>query len=258
MANDLRELSATLDAGFVGNLAHLHGRLVFEPRPDSLSLAQILQPQRQAAIIDAFCREHGTTPAIAVMSIWSKWFFGMVLPPYISASIALGCTPPCGIDDISLLLHDDGKIAAAVVSGEAPPLDMQRSACPLDPLVDTLVAPFIERYHQHTGVTKRVLWSNAGTLIEGVIRHLEKIGCRPDLIAACDAYLAQAHLPDGTRNPLHLPVVYLDIPGETGRRRRICCLRYMLPDKKLCCACPRDGTAARIKSYMRAREGVTP
>lgn len=256
MTKALDDLAADLSNAFTGDLAHLRDRLVFGHWEDSLSLAEILTAEQQAAIVDAFCSEHGQTPALAVMSIWSKWYFGMVLPPYISANIVLGRMPACGVDDIRLILQPDCKISAAVVTGVTPVQALPLPGCALEPLVDRLVAPFIERYHQQTGVTRRVLWSNAGTLIEGVVRHLEKIGCSADLIAACDAYLARTHLADGTRNPLHLPVVYLDMPGESGRRRRICCLRYMLPDEKLCCACPRDGTAAKIKAHMRALEGA--
>ena len=54
------------------------------------------------------------------------------------------------------------------------------------------------------------------------------------------AVLQSAKRPDGTRNPLYQPVRYIELEGAAmpWRQRRVCCIRYLLPELELCENCP--------------------
>lgn len=240
LSTEFRGLNETLERAFIGPFSHLHG--LFQLRPPAqtdMSIDEVLTEPRLDSIVASFCREYGETPRLAVLSIWSKWYFATVLPPLLSANALLDLMLQSGLQQVRLVLADDGKIGTSVITAGRRVAMLPGAEQRLAPLVDNLVAPFIDLYHRRTRVSRRVLWSNAGNLVEGVVRHLEKHGAPSLAIAECDHFLSLARRADGTRNRLYRPVFYIDCNGERLRRRRVCCLRYLLPDGKLCCACPR-------------------
>jgi ferric iron reductase protein FhuF len=60
--------------------------------------------------------------------------------------------------------------------------------------------------------------------------------------------LARPSLADGARNPLFAPVRYV----ADRRVRRVCCLKYLTPEQKLCGVCP---LPADNPARMRGTEG---
>ncbi|MGQ3198133.1 MAG: (2Fe-2S)-binding protein, partial [Hydrogenophaga sp.] len=79
--------------------------------------------------------------------------------------------------------------------------------------------------------TRRVLWSNAGNLFEAFIRRLDET--HPGLrgLAPAREWLEMP-------TPLHRPVIYLPRAEGVHRMRRICCMRYLVPDRVFCTTCP--------------------
>ncbi|WP_336493113.1 siderophore-iron reductase FhuF, partial [Methylobacterium nigriterrae] len=71
----------------------------------------------------------------------------------------------------------------------------------------------------------RVLWSNAASLYAWIVAEIAHDPSVPAaVVAGAEAVMLRHHWPDGRRNPLHAP------PRTAGeRRRRVCCLRYLLP-----------------------------
>lgn len=257
MTNALRELDSLLNRKFVGHLAHLQNVLTLgREDPHALSLSEVLNEDSIAAIVESFCVTHGNTPRIAVLSIWSKWYFTTIVPPLISANVCVDVLPPCRASVIKLVLNESYMIERGIISDGLPTVVAPGTASRLAPLVEELIAPFIERFHRCTGVPHSVLWSNAGNLVEGVVRHLEKIDAPDDAVRECDAYLNLPRLADGRRNRLYRPVVYTERSGERARRRRVCCLRYTLPDGKLCCACPRHENASTRSVLLQEPEDL--
>ena len=254
-------LHAEFDKLFVGPLQHLHGIFVDRDRVEepTLSIVDLMRGEHLAALAEAFCRAHGETPRIAIYSIWSKWYFGAVLPTLICSGILLGRLPPFRLSEIRLALDADYKIKrVAVPNGKSLEVSAGQDAR-FKPLIEGNIEPFIEMFHGHTGVSRRVLWSNAGTLFEGVVRHLEKVEGRAPGIDEGLALLSTRVFPDGARNRLYEPVTYPMVGGERVRRRRVCCLRYQLPDRVLCCACPLHETERRgTSSPLRSSQGTGP
>jgi ferric iron reductase protein FhuF len=95
-------------------------------------------------------------------------------------------------------------------------------------------APLIAMWCSRTEVTARVFWSNVGNTFEAMLRRIETVSGPSERLSEAQRLLAT---PDwlGERNPLFDAVRYL---SDGARRRRVCCLQYLLPDRRFCKACP--------------------
>lgn len=176
----------------------------------------------------------------ALLSQWSKVCFRYLIAPATIAAV---------IGRQRLMLTADAKLRLkqGVPVGLCLPVDALKpdEGEPLSayqPLFDTLQLT-ISQLSGSVRLSPKVLWSNAGTLLELLLQLLQQ--------SAEHAALAQSHarlLLDSTelfgkRNPLKQPVSYLhphspQLP-DPMRTRRLCCLRYLLPDEAWCASCPR-------------------
>src|SRR5882757_7937226 len=97
--------------------------------------------------------------------------------------------------------------------------------------------PLIECWSQRTSVARRVFWNNVGNTFEATLRKVEEVSGPSERLAQAQGPLA---MPDwrGRPNPLHDAVRYVSEAGSRHRRRRVCCLQYLLPDRRFCSACP--------------------
>lgn len=247
-----------LDEILTGSFAPFARHLVFsasdagDPGPVVRSV-ELLAPHHLESICRQFRQEHGPTDARVVASVWSMWHFGVVMPACLIPAVLLGWDLGPAIRSADFVLNEAGRtrslrvsadLIASHTAGAKPTLDFH-------PLVDHLEAT-VDALHRQTNVTRRVLWNNAGNLFESFVRRMELVRPRDPEVAArilqCDQWLRRLQLADGRDNPLHEPVVY--ITGATGgvnRQRRICCMRYRVPDGLFCGTCPsplmRQGTA---------------
>lgn len=242
-----------LDSLFVGPLKHLQGVFVDGSRlaKPTFSLDEFLCDNHVDAMAEAFCRAHGETPRVAICSIWSKWYFATVLPTLICAGILLDRLPPFRLSEIRLALDADYKIECVAISRETSFALMPGHEPRFRSLIDGNIRPFIELFHARTGVSRRVLWSNAGNLFEGVVRHLEKLEFTAPGVGEGLTLMSTRAFADGMRNRLYSPVTYPTVGGARVRRRRVCCLRNQLPDRALCCACPLHETG-RSREFSSA------
>jgi ferric iron reductase protein FhuF len=92
-------------------------------------------------------------------------------------------------------------------------------------------------------LSPKVLWSNAGNYFENLLNLMAKAGMPAERLAPGRLLLESRTRPDGTRNPLFQPVQYLPVNDEHGqptlrRERKVCCVRYLLPELELCGNCP--------------------
>lgn len=229
--------SDRLDGAFTGKFAHLRDRLLCptDSMPDARSLDDILTIEFFSNIDLEFTACHGETPTIAVRSIWSKWYFTVVLPPLMSAGIWAGCSPPLELDGLRYRVTADGKVSAVGAHDswfEATPDPAEHFA----DIHQSIISPFVERYSSFSGVSKRVLWSNAGTVLDSFLDYLERDGDGGKPAEVLAGLIGMRLLPDRKVNKLQGAVRRNE---DRERQRKICCLRYMVPDGKLCCICPR-------------------
>ncbi|WP_018719160.1 siderophore-iron reductase FhuF [Arhodomonas aquaeolei] len=181
----------------------------------------------------------------AVVSQWSKFYFARLILPVATAAVQ-GWRVPVPPEPVGVAVGTGGDVQAFHLPGPGglfeatPDGPFERFAH----LLDDHLSPVVTALARHERLSARVLWSNAGNYLEFVIGRLAEAGLSPGGVDDAYALLAASRRPDGTRNPLHQPVRYLDVPdGEGGRRswrqRRMCCIRDLLPEYGLCGNCPR-------------------
>lgn len=174
----------------------------------------------------------------AVDSIWMKWYLNTLLPPFLLADILLTVKLPVSLDHVRFIISEDGRISAVVIGDDAEDTTSVDPFARFENLVFDHLAPLIEILTTHSGVTRRVYWSNVGNTFEAMLRRIELVSGLSPRLAQARQLLNEPCWPDGRSNPLFNAVHYVDELDGPERRRRICCLQYMLPDRRFCKACP--------------------
>ncbi|MEH3117464.1 MAG: siderophore-iron reductase FhuF [Methylorubrum populi] len=222
---------------FTGPLAPYADRLVpaSDPRP-GVSGRALLDPEILAERLARFARNYEAPEPRAVASIWSKHHLASLVVPTLLAELVLGRTLPVALDAVEVIAGADGRSSAFRLRESDPPLAPRGRFAPL---IDGHLEPLFDGLAAVSGLRPRVLWSNAGLVFDGIARQAEALPL-PDR-AGLDALrrlLADARRPDGRPNALHAPVRLVGPAGAASRRRRVCCLRYLIPAQGLCGTCP--------------------
>ena len=233
------EVCEAIDRLAVGDYASFGGRLVTlqDPRPGVPS-DRLLDVAMREAIEHRFALRFATEFDVrAVQSIWMKWYLNAFIPPVLMADILLGQSISVDLPDLSFIMADDGRVAAVKIAstrdstGEEP---FHR----LRPLIFDHFAPLIEMWCDRTDVTARVFWSNVGNTFEAMLRRVEAVSGASERLSEAQRLFSEAVTPWGVANPLFDAVHYALEEGALERRRRVCCLQYLLPDRRFCKACP--------------------
>jgi ferric iron reductase protein FhuF len=230
------ELCREIDRLAVGDYRLFGGRLVDgrDPRA-SIPADDLLNTPMRKAIDRRFARRFEVFDDRAVHSIWMKWYLNAFIPPILLADILLGQSVAVELPKLRFIIADDGRVDAIKINGTRD----SNSEDPFrryGPMVFDHFAPLIALWCSRTEVTARVFWSNVGNTFEAVLRRIETVSGPSARLSDAQRLLAT---PDwlGKRNPLFDAVRYVS-DGAAGRRRRVCCLQYLLPDRHFCKACP--------------------
>ncbi|WP_163575821.1 siderophore-iron reductase FhuF [Halomonas faecis] len=175
----------------------------------------------------------------AAVSIWSKYHLATVSIPALVANLLLGVELPVALGDMRVEVGEKGGTVRLWLRDGGRPLASLAPQVRFTALFDEHCAPLIEALAALSGLSPKVFWSNLGHYVEYAgrtcSRHPAFAGSGEPLLH----YLELRTLPDGRRNPLYRPVRYLDLGGETPVRvRRLCCVKYRMPDEPLCGGCP--------------------
>jgi ferric iron reductase protein FhuF len=188
-------------------------------------------------MLDAMiARYHGDAQlhARALLSQWSKYYFGLAAPAGVAAARLLGRPLDMSPERTFVVLKDGMPAALHFHADALLPVDA-------DPArrYAGLVAHLESVIGMIAGMTKiapRVLWSNAGNLLDYLLANCPSMlgddGTDAEwLFRASDANPLRSPLRDATpRSPL-LPNPF--------RARRVCCVRYEIPgETQLCASCP--------------------
>ena len=95
---------------------------------------------------------------------------------------------------------------------------------------------------------RRVLWSNVGNTFEAMLAKVEAVSGRMDRLEDARWLMDQPLWNDGRPNPIYAAVHYVERAGESIRLRRVCCLQYLLPDRRFCKACPVEEPREQIRA----------
>ncbi|KVE33957.1 siderophore-iron reductase FhuF [Burkholderia sp. TSV86] len=208
------------------------------------SVPEVIPPDalasRRDALLGAMAALYGgdvCAQARALLSQWSKYYFGLAASAGFAAALLLGRPLDMTPSRMRVVLRD-GMPAALIFDADA-----LRPARP-DPA--SRYATLVEHLRATIGalgtlakLSPRVLWSNAGNLLDYLFEQ-----CAHMPRAAADAaWLFGALDAHGEANPLRLPVRRVT-PGSARlpdpfRVRRVCCLRNEIPgEDQLCGSCP--------------------
>lgn len=210
------------------------------PDVPTITVSDLLEPEVLEELVSRYTASFGDgADRMAAASIWSKHFFSLVSIPTLVANLLLSRVLPVSPEQLRIELGDRGQAVRLWLPHGGKPLGLRLSLARFDPLLDDLCAPLIEVLSAQSGLSPKVFWSNLGHYVEYVGQMCSR---HPFFTAAGEPllrFLDTKTLPDGRRNPLYQPVRYLELGGEAPARvRRLCCVKYRLPDEPLCGGCP--------------------
>jgi ferric iron reductase protein FhuF len=245
------QVCEAIDRLAVGDYASFGGRLVGpqDPRP-GLAADQLLDAPMREAIEHRFALRFTVFDARAVHSIWMKWYLNAFIPPVLLVDVLLGQSISVDLDEVRFIMAEDSRVAAVKIRGTCDSSGVE----PLPrfrPLLSDHFVPLIAMWCDRTEVTARVFWSNVGNTFEAMLRRIEAVSGASDRLSEAQRLLSAPTGPSGEPNPLFDAVHYVLEDGAPVRRRRVCCLQYLLPDRRFCKACPIDEARA-----PRSQEGA--
>ncbi|MEW5422347.1 siderophore-iron reductase FhuF [Amorphus sp. 3PC139-8] len=231
---------------FTGPLEHLGEMLVVDdPRP-AVPVEEALSPKLLPKLLSRFAQIYGQDPARnvgrdlrAVASQWSKWYFSRLVTPVLAANLALDWRLPVSGRETSLVLADDGRVVAVRLPHQGGPFDETPGQSRYAELFDDHVRSVVEAVARDSGLSPKVIWNNAGTAVETVlVRGEAQLGADTSQVAALRTLLQSRRHADGRPNPLFEPIRHVDLDGTIQRQRRVCCVRYLIPELAFCKTCP--------------------
>jgi ferric iron reductase protein FhuF len=228
---------------FTGPLAAFEEKLQLRSHPQTdLSADLFFQPETFSAFVDELLARYKTDERLALVSLWSKWYFSTFLAPVMAANLLLQRALPIALRDVGLKLGDDARPQALHLRDAGQPLPECTAFERFQTLIEQHLEPVIETLASVSRASPRLFWSNAGNTFEFVTTRIDLHPlANPDSTLPAREILSARLRPDGRRNPLFAPVRYHDIgEDEPQRLRRICCIRYRLPGVGYCSSCPLD------------------
>ena len=182
---------------------------------------------------------HSGVDRRAVLSVWSMYYFShLTIAPAI-LWLKFRRAIPLSADALDLYLNGEtGLPETIVVRDPAAQVPAATAHHAFEALIFDHAAPLIGQFAR-AGLSPRLLWSNLAVYLEWIVREL---GSKVDARLAEEglALLECERWPDGRANPLRgLLGRMCEDGGEEFTRRRVCCLRYVLPGVPGCGAiCP--------------------
>lgn len=236
---------AALAQLFTGRLAEIGEALVLADDPRPYSAGSALRDENELRkFLDRFGANYPRPDPLAVATQWSKWHFSVFLMPVMAASIAIDRQLPVALDEIGVVLSPDSRTLAIRLAHEGERRRFTHGHERFAQICDDHLAPLIKALSKASGLPAKVLWSNAGNVIENVVRQCATmLGESHEGVRQAQAFLAARSWPDGRRNDLFAPISYV---GE-ARKRRICCLRYRIETLSLCKTCPLDSIPKKAR-----------
>lgn len=177
---------------------------------------------------------HAGVDKRAVLSVWSMYYFSHLSIVPMILWLRFRRAMPLSADALDLHPNAESGLPETILVREA---SADLPAATIHHAFETLVfdhaAPLIGQFTR-AGLSPRLLWSNLAVYIEWIARELgSKID--PRLAEEGLALFEQDRWPDGRPNPLHgLLSRTCEAGGDEFTRRRVCCLRYVLPGMPGC------------------------
>ncbi|MGC3874967.1 siderophore-iron reductase FhuF [Halomonas sp. GXIMD04776] len=234
-------VEASLAALYSGVLAEAKPpRFSISPPPDALPAVDLFIPGTLEEVLARFGDRYTAGDIRGVASQWSKWYFTAILVPALIAILVLRRELPLALDRLYVLMSLDDRVDRLYLQDTGRPLSQGSDEKVFSRLLDDHLRPIVDTLAGVSGASPRVFWSNAGNTFEQCLNQIEQHPTAwPDMTDDARHFLTQPRLKDERRNPFYLPVRYRERPdGSTKRVRRLCCIRYLVPELSYCGNCP--------------------
>lgn len=167
----------------------------------------------------------------ARVSLWTMYYFSALVIPVVERAVRTGRVPASAIDALLCERDADGLVVGFRQRADA------RDGHGFDDLVEDHLAVAVEICGRLTGFPARVAWSNAAVVIDYAIAEARgSDDLDANILREAEALIGAAGHP------------LLAKPFKEGvaRERRVCCLRYLLPEGSLCAGiCPKGSCGPR-------------
>lgn len=232
-----------------------------------LNIEQLLQQDTYFSLIDEFARDYaaqsdnneklrerrGTVHGVdtkALHSMWSQWFFGLLVPPLMYWSFASHLKANWSPELVWLRPHDSGRPERFFIEISQPvymhaPLNLtttfsQGSLCQklkspikqIESLLTDLLAPMVDRLASLSPVAAKLHWSHAGYIIHW---YLGQLSLSDDEQHFCRQQLFNSPNLGTIPHPLWRTI---KLESQEPTPRIACCLRHQLPATTKCGDCP--------------------
>lgn len=247
-------MTSTLSRLYCGPLEQLTPPLVSTALPeDALPAQRLLDAVVIEEHLERLATRHQGSDIKAIASIWSQWHFVAVVVPALAANLLLERDLPVSLDEIAIQSDEHGCTRRLILPHEGTPLSSLDAFQRFETLLQGHVSPLIDMLSCLSCASPRLFWSNFGNYFE---YFANSAGLHPMALPglADEALRLMDHrlYPDGRRNPLFMPVRYIENQaGERHRTRRLCCLRYRLDDCEYCDNCPLEASASTNATRLR-------
>ncbi len=193
-----------------------------------------------SGLIDRYALRYSEADRRAVVSMWTMYYFSSLMIGAAVAWLELRRVLPLSLDRLNL--------AADAASGEPrafvfPDWGHEEEGATIHEALHGLfrlhAEPLIHAIAANAGVSRKLIWANAAGYLSWIISEVGRL-TDPALAVEGMVLLDEPCWPDGWKNPL-FGMIRRECgeDGVTFGRRRVCCLRYILPGVAGCGAvCP--------------------
>jgi ferric iron reductase protein FhuF len=208
--------------------------------PGAVPLLDFLESGGFVETLDRFAAANGQADRRAAASYWSLYYFSALTIPYIVARRAETALP-VALDDMTVAIAEDGLPQAFGLPHEGDWCEGGGLLDLVTPLVETHLARVVTLLRDKTGIAQKLAWNNAAVYIDYAFNATDHAAPAGDDHWPSRPLFDCPQLANGSRNPFQGCLRHEMEAGIVQCRRKVCCLRYMLPGIPGCgelCALP--------------------
>jgi len=228
-----------LSAAFSGPHAWCNEKMVLSADlADGIPLPEFFASGAFDRGLSLYAETSGASDRRAVASMWSLFYFSALTIPYVVARVLDHQELPVVFDDMTVTLSADGLPRAFGVATAGEWRDAGEIFAMIGPLMEEHLSRVVPYLKATGGISPKLAWNNAAVYIDYALRTT---GPEP-LHEQAGAMVGCRLMPNGAPNPFFDCLRHEEeADGTRVCRRKICCLRYLLPGVPSCgslCALP--------------------